>query len=138
MLNFLSTTFSRSLRMFYTVARIMLPIMIVVRVAAQWGLIEQAGKLIGPIMGLAGLPAEAGIVWATTALAGIYAGIGSMAALGDSLSLNAAQISVLGTMMLFAHNMPMEQAIVRRAGASFWFTAGLRIACALLYGCVLS
>jgi hypothetical protein len=52
MLNFLRTTFSRSLRMFYTVARIMLPIMIVVRVAAQWGLIEQAGKLIGPIMGL--------------------------------------------------------------------------------------
>jgi hypothetical protein len=54
------------------------------------------------------------------------------------LSFNVAQISVLGTMMLFAHNMPMEQAIVRRAGASFWFTAALRIVCALLYGALLA
>ncbi|MGO3714621.1 hypothetical protein [Alcaligenes aquatilis] len=138
MLNFLRATLSRSLRMFYTVARIMVPIMIAVRIAAQLGLIEQIGTLIGPVMALVGLPPEAGIVWATTALAGIYAGIGSMAALGDSLSFNVAQISVLGTMMLFAHSLPMEQAIVRRAGASFWFTATLRVVCALLYGSLLA
>ena len=138
MLNYLHTTLLRSMRMFYTVARIMLPVMIIVRVAAQLGLVDMVGRFIGPLMALVGLPPEAGIVWATTALAGIYAGIGSLAALGDSLSLNAAQISILGSMMLLAHNMPMEQAIVRKAGASFWLTAGLRLGCAVLYAALLA
>ncbi|WP_341668896.1 nucleoside recognition domain-containing protein [Alcaligenes sp. SDU_A2] len=138
MAHYLYTLLLRSLRMFYTVARIMLPIMIGVRIAAQLGLVEMAGRFIGPVMAWVGLPPEAGIVWATTALAGIYAGIGSMAALGDTLSLNAAQVSILGSMMLLAHNLPMEQAIVRKAGASFWLTALLRLGCALLYAALLA
>jgi len=41
-------------------------------------------------------------------------------------------------MMLFAHNLPTEQSIVRRAGASLLFTTALRILSAVVYGAAIA
>src|SRR5690606_37481359 len=49
-----------------------------------------------------------------------------------------AQISALGAMMLFAHNVPTEQSVVRRAGASALFTGALRLAVGIVYGAAVS
>lgn len=124
----------RSLRMFLTIARIMVPVMIIIYVAERLGLIAWIGKIIAPSMAWLGLPPEAGIVWATTILTNLYGGMASLATLSGSIQLNAAGLSALGAMMLFAHNLPTEQAIVRRAGASALFTGGLRIVMGILYG----
>lgn len=137
MLSYLHQSVTRSLRMFYAIARIMVPIMVLVRLAHEIGLINWLGRGMAPVMGVLNLPPEAGVILTTTALSTIYGGIASMAALGDSLSLTQAQLSTIGAMMLIAHNMPMEQAIVRKAGASFWFTAMLRLCAALIYGATL-
>src|SRR5690606_2396399 len=77
---------------------------------------------------------EAGIVWATTLLTNIYGGMASLAALSGSLQMNVGQVSALSAMMLFAHNIPTEQSVVHRAGASAWFTGGLRILAGIVYG----
>src|SRR5690606_25745362 len=89
-------------------------------------------------MALLHLPPEAGIVWTATVFTGIYGGIASLSGLSSSLDMNAAQVSALGAMMLFAHSIPVEQAIVRRAGASFNITAALRILTAIAYGAAVS
>lgn len=125
---------TRSWHMFIALAKIMLPVMLVVQVARHFGLVDSAGQLLGPAMGLLNLPAEAGIVWATTMLVGIYGGLASLAALAGSFELNSAQLTALSAMMLIAHNIPVEQSIVRKAGASFTFTAILRIVTAAVYG----
>lgn len=134
MLVYLFATLTRSWRLFLAIAKIMLPVMAIVHLAQQFGVVDALGVMLGPVMGLMNLPAEAGIVWATTMLTGIYGGLASLSALSGSIDLTAGQLSALSAMMLFAHNIPVEQSIVRRAGASFGATALLRIATAAIYG----
>ena len=118
-----------------TIAKIMLPILFIVHFADQIGLVQWVATAIAPIMALLHLPAEAGIVWVTTMITNIYGGMAALGALSsENLQLTTAQLSALGAMMLFAHNLPMEQAIARRAGASALITGGLRISVAMIYG----
>ncbi len=134
MLSYFPALIRRSWRMFLTVAKIMLPVMAIVQIAQQLGLIDLVGRLITPAMALLHLPPEAGIIWATTVLTGIYGGLASLSALAPSLELTTGQLSALCAMMLFAHSIPVEQSIARRAGASFWATATLRVGAAIVYG----
>lgn len=124
----------RSWRMFLTVAKIMLPVLFIVHFADQIGLVHWIAGVIAPVMSLLSLPPEAGIVWVTTILTNIYGGIATLGALSESTQFTTAQLSALGAMMLFAHNLPMEQAIAQRAGASALITGVLRISVAMLYG----
>lgn len=134
MLRYLNTIVRRATRMFLTVAAIMVPVMVLVYVAERLGLVRLAGEALAPAMAFIGLPAQAGIVWATTVITNIYGGIAVIAALSGDMQLSAAQMSALGAMMLFAHNLPTEQAVVRRAGASALLTASLRLVVGAAYG----
>ncbi|CAM5194144.1 Spore maturation protein SpmB OS=Castellaniella defragrans OX=75697 GN=HNR28_002666 PE=4 SV=1 [Castellaniella defragrans] len=131
---YLRTIRQRSTHMFLTVARIMLPVMVVVYMADRLGWVRAAGEALSPVMQVLGLPPEAGIIWATTAITNIYGGMASLAALADGMPMNVAQVSALGLMMLFAHNVPTEQSVVRRAGASALVTGSLRVGAAILGG----
>lgn len=124
----------RSWRMFATVTKVMLPVMVAVQVAEQFGLVDGIGRLIAPAMALLHLPPEAGIIWVTTLFVGIYGGLATLAGLAHTLDMTAAQFSALSAMMLIAHAIPVEQSIVRRAGAGFSVTAALRIGTAIVYG----
>ena len=116
----------RSLHTFWAVGRIMVPIMIVMRVAEALGLIESLSPLLRPIMGLLNLPPETAIVFVTSLFTGMYGAIATLPVL-VGLELTAAQVTSICTFILIAHGLPVEQAIVRRAGGSFWGTSFLRI-----------
>jgi len=131
---YLSGLARRSLTTFSVLVRIMLPVMILVRIGEEFGLSQMLGGWLGPLMGLAGLPAEAGLIWAVCLLTGLYGGVGAYLTLLPDLELTVAQHSVLCAMMLTAHAIPVEQAIVRKAGASFLLTSMLRIGVAFAYG----
>lgn len=134
MLAYFVVLLRRSWRMFITVTRVMLPVMIVVQIAQHFGLVDLVGRFIAPAMALLNLPPEAGIIWATTLVTSIYGGIATLSGLAGTMDITAGQVSALGAMMLLAHAIPVEQAIARRAGASFWVTALLRIGTAIVYG----
>ncbi|MBX3455697.1 hypothetical protein [Ferrovibrio sp.] len=137
-MTYLTALGRRTWRLFLDLIKIMLPVMLAVKLAEDFGLVAWLAGAIAPAFGITGLPPEAALVWVSTALVGIYGGLGALLGLGLGLeghiSLSQGQLAALAAMMLFAHGLPMEQAIVRRAGASFWFTALLRAATALLYG----
>lgn len=124
----------RAWRLFLDLIKIMLPVMLAVKLAEDFGLVAWLAAFIAPAFGITGLPPEAALVWVSTALVGIYGGLGALLGLGGQITLSQGQLAALAAMMLFAHGLPMEQAIVRRAGGSFWFTALLRLLTALLYG----
>ncbi|WP_228255696.1 nucleoside recognition domain-containing protein [Pollutimonas thiosulfatoxidans] len=134
MLGYVVALIKRSWRLFITVTKVMLPVMVIVQIGQELGLVDLIGRLIAPAMALLHLPPEAGIIWATTLLTGIYGGIASLSTLAPTFEMTVAQVSALCAMMLFAHAIPVEQAIVRRAGASFGVTAALRIGTAIVYG----
>lgn len=121
----------RSLDTFWEIARIMVPIMVLMRLAQTYGLIEWISPALRPVMALLNLPPEAAIVCLTSILIGLYGAIATLPVLiGHDLS--AAQVTSICAIMLIAHAIPIEQAIVRRAGGSFWGTTFLRLFAACL------
>ena len=125
---------ARSRRLFVSLMKVMLPVMIAVQLAQHWGWIDILGHAIAPAMSWLALPPEAGLIWITGAFVGIYGAIAAMIGLATQLELTSGQLSALCAMLLFAHALPVEQSIVRRAGASFWATGALRVGVALVYG----
>jgi len=132
--SYLASLFARSRRLFFALVKVMLPVMIAVRVGEEFGWIGALGHAIAPAMSWIGLPAAAGMIWITGVFVGVYGAIAALIGLAHGLEMTAGQFSALCSMILFAHALPVEQAIVRRAGGSFWATAALRLGVALVYG----
>lgn len=116
----------------------MVPIMIVVKIAADMGAIPYIARAFGPVMDLAGLPAEVGVVWATACLTTIYGAAAILPTVLPDVTLTVAQMTVLGTMILVAHSLPVEGRVCQRAGAGILFQTLLRLVAALLFGIVLN
>ncbi|PKR48427.1 hypothetical protein [Thalassospira marina] len=135
---YLLSLLSRSRRLFITLAKVMVPIMLVVRIADQMGVVEMVSGVLTPVMSLIGMPPEAGLIWASCLLINIYGAVAVIAGLAPHLDMTSAQLSALCAMMLFAHGIPVEQAVVKKAGASFWATAALRVFTALFYAALIT
>jgi hypothetical protein len=107
--------------------KIMIPVLILVKVLQELGLIKYLAWPLEPIMGVLGLPAEMGLVWATTLINNIYTGMIVLASFTGDAPLTAAQATVLGVLMLLAHGLPIETAIADRSGARFLFQCFIRM-----------
>lgn len=108
--------------------KIMVPILIAVKILKELGWITYLAKPLAPLMGLVGLPPECGLTWATAMANNLYAALAVHAALVPSMpGLTVAQATVLGTMMLIAHNLFVEAAIAKKCGVGFWGQLGLRL-----------
>jgi hypothetical protein len=92
----------------------MIPVSILVKILQETGLIVYIGKALAPLMSVIGLPGEMGLVWASAMIGNIYAGIITFFNIG--MDLTVAQITVLSTIILIAHTLPIELAITQKAG----------------------
>lgn len=119
---------------FSSLMKIMIPALIIVRCIDLLGWIEALGEMIQPVMILVGLPGETGLVWMAAMMGNIYTGMAVFYQLGMAEQLTLAQVSVISSMMLIAHSLPIEVAIARAVGISLWFTLLLRIGGAFVFG----
>ena len=129
--------FCSALRTSLMLFKIIVPISIATRFLQQWGVVDQLGIFLGPVMELVGLPGQMGLVWATAMVTNIYGGMVVFASLAPGLDLTVAQVTVLGTMVLVAHALPVELRIAQKAGTRFRATALIRVFGALLLGWLL-
>ncbi|MDX5592196.1 nucleoside recognition protein [Pseudovibrio sp. SPO723] len=127
-----------AIRLFIDMVKVMVPIMILVRIAIEFGAVEHLASFLSPVMGIAGLPAETGLVFATGLLVNNYGALAAMMGLLPGMELTVAQVTVLLSMVLIAHALPLEQGISRKAGVSFIFSSGLRLVVGMAYGVVLN
>lgn len=127
-----------SLSLYWSLLKIMVPVMVAVKLAVDAGLLGVLAAGFAPLMGWVGLPAEMGLVWATACLVNIYGGAAALIGVLPEVPLTVAQVTVLGSMILAAHGLPLEQRICQKAGASLVFTTLLRLVAALLYGLILN
>jgi len=114
--------------------RITIPVAIITKILELLGLVNLLGEMLEPVMAIIGLPGPLGLVWATGMLTNLYGGIAVFAALAPGLEISSAQLTVLAASMLFAHALPLELSVSRRAGAPFLPIGCLRIAAAIVYG----
>lgn len=118
--------------------KILVPIMIVTRILTDLGVVAHLGRALGPIMHVVGLPGSMGLVWATAMVTSIYGAMVVFASLFVSEPLTVAQVTVLGTMILVAHGLPIELRIAQKAGPRFRVMAPLRILGAIAVGWALA
>lgn len=118
--------------------KVMIPVIIAVKVLQELGLIAYLAWPLKPLMGLVGLPAEMGLVWATAIVNTTYAGLIVFLSLAADNPLTAAQATVLAVLILVAHALPMESSIARRSGARFLFQCVVRLAGAFTLGWLLN
>ncbi len=124
-----------AVRVAWDLYKVMIPIIILVKILAELDLLRYLAWPLTPVMELVGLPAETGLVWATAMAVNLYSAMAVYATLGSTLSV--AQITVLATMMLVAHNLPLETRISQQCGVSAKSQLAIRIGCAILLGLIL-
>lgn len=136
-LRFLSSTLREAGETFGHLAVVMVPVMVVVKILQEAGLVDTLAAPLGPVMALVGLPAGMGLVWATAVVNNIYTAMVVFASLTAVTPVTQAQATVLATMILVAHNLPVELAIAKRAGAGLVFQGLFRLGGALCLGWIL-
>ncbi len=122
----------------FTLFKIMIPILIAVKVLQDFGIIKWLSLPLEPVMQLVGLPASMGFVWATAMFNSIFSAVVVYASLLGDTPLSVAQVTVLGTMILVAHSLPVEIEVVRQSGPRLGFQLFVRIGSAFLLGFILN
>lgn len=130
----ISQLFRDALRTTTVLLKITIPISILTKLLKEAGVTDQVGILLLPVMGLLGLPGSMGLVWATAMLTNLYTAMIVFASLAPEAHLTVAQVTVICTLMLVAHGLPVEIGIARSAGPRARVTTAVRIGGALIMG----
>ncbi len=127
-----------TIRTSWELFRITIPIIIITKICEELGFIDILSNFLEPVMNLVGLPGQFGLVWATAMLTNLYGAVVVFATLAPDLHPTAAQATIVCSMMLIAHSLPLELSISKKAGAAFTPIALLRVVGALVYGFLLN
>ncbi|MGB9640202.1 MAG: nucleoside recognition domain-containing protein, partial [Anaerolineales bacterium] len=95
--------------------KIMIPLLILTRILEGTGAINLLGSLLKPIMGIVNLPGNMGFVWATSLIVGTYGALLVLISFIASNPLTVAQMTILLSMCLIAHSLPVEAMVARKA-----------------------
>jgi hypothetical protein len=134
---FLQQLLRDALKISISLFKVMVPVSIAVRILQQLGVVNVLADILAPAMHIVGLPGSMGLVWATTLFTNLYGGMAVFVSLAPDNPMSVAQVTVLGTVMLIAHALPVESAITQQSGPRLRVMAPFRFVSALLCGWVL-
>lgn len=120
----------------FTLFKLMIPIIIVVKILEEMGLVIIISEWLSPVMELVGLPGAMGLVWATTLVTNLYGGIVVYASIASDIPMTVAQVTIMSSMMLIAHGLPIEARIAQKAGVNISMTVLLRVGMAIVFGLI--
>ncbi|WP_437656796.1 hypothetical protein [Sorangium sp. So ce1182] len=132
-IEFVWSSLKQGARVALNLLRIMVPVVVAVKLLDVVGAATYLATIVGPLMGALGLPDSTGLVFVSALLTGVYGGLSAYASMAGDLSLTAAQATVLASLMLIAHGLPVEARVAQQAGVRLWFTVLFRIANSLLF-----
>ena len=128
---------TQGLRTALWLMKFIIPISFGVALLKWSGVLTWLARWIEPLFRLIGLPGESAIAFLTAMLLNVYSGIAAMAAIG----LTDRQLTILGVMMLIAHNLPIECVVQGKAGSPgvrlMWLRIVAAFAAAFLMNLVL-
>ena len=108
--------------------KLMIPISLAVTLMQHFEILTWIATWINPLFVHFGLPGESAVAFISGATAGTYAGIAAMM----SIPLTMKQASILALMIALCHALPMECAVNKKTGSSFWKMGTIRIVMALI------
>lgn len=95
---------------------LMIPISLSVALLQHWGVIAWIAHYLNPVFQYLGLPGSSAVIFISGAAAGTYAGLAAMMA----IPLTLRQATILALMIALCHALPMECAVNKKTGSSFW------------------
>jgi hypothetical protein len=116
------------------IIKITVPVSFGVLLLKLTGLLAVIARCFEPLFALFGMPGEAALVFVTAALVNIYACIGVM----ETLGLGGHVVTILALMCLISHNLPVETAVQKRTGSSFWLILVIRLTASFTGALILS
>jgi len=134
LLSYFQDIVRKSYEISYTLFKLMIPIILIMKVLEEWGLVVLLSEWLEPVMELVGLPGAMGLVWATALVTNLYGGIVVYASLAPDVPMTVAQVTIISSMMLIAHAMPVEARIAQKAGVRISVTVLLRMGMAIVFG----
>ena len=108
--------------------KLMIPISLAVALLQHFGVIEWIAQYLNPVFQYIGLPGSSAVIFITGATAGTYAGVAAMM----SIPLTLRQATILCLMIALCHALPMECAVCKKTGSSFFKMGVIRIIMAFL------
>ena len=108
--------------------KLMIPISLAVTLMQHFEILTWIATWVNPLFVHFGLPGESAVAFISGATAGTYAGIAAMM----SIPLTMKQASILALMIALCHALPMECAVNKKTGSSFWNMGAIRIIMALI------
>ncbi|MGN0230207.1 MAG: nucleoside recognition domain-containing protein [Muribaculaceae bacterium] len=114
--------------------RLMIPISLTVTLLQHYGILEWIALALHPVFVHLGLPGASAVAYISGAAAGTYAGVAVMM----SMPLTMKQATILSLMLALCHGLPMECAVNRMTGSSFWKMGVIRIVAAFACAAVLN
>lgn len=114
--------------------RLIIPILIVIKILEELGIIRVIAQWLAPVMSLVGLPGETALVLLSSIATGVYGGMAVFFAADYAETLSVAQVSVLGLLILIMHGLPVEGSIAKRVGLTWFMTFMLRVVGGFLIG----
>lgn len=124
----------KGLKTTWTLAKVIVPIYIIITILKYTPVIGWIAILFEPVMQLFGLPGEAAIAVVMGNLLNLYAGIGVM----ETLPLTMKQVTIMAVMLSFSHSLLVETAVSKRVGVSIPMILSVRVGLAVLSGIVLN
>lgn len=118
----------------WSIIQVMVPVSFLIAVLKYLGLVKWLGAALTPCFRFWGLPGEAVLALLSGYLVNCYSAIAVMA----TLALDAKAIAILSIMLLLCHTLPVEMAVQKKAGGSFWVILALRLGSSLLVGVLLN
>ncbi len=117
---------------------VVISIVILLKILQELDLVRYLALPLEPLMGLMGLPAELGIVWAAAILNSIYPALVILPSVLLTIpALTVEQATVLGLIILIAHSLILETRIAGQCGLSMRFQFFLRFFTAIIAGILL-
>ena len=128
----LKSVVAETLRISFDLFKLMIPIVLLVKLAEDFGATTILAGWIEPVMSTVGLPPEMGIVWAGAMLSNIYTGMVLFVSEPASAMLSGSQVTSLGLLLLFAHSMPVELRVAQKIGVPLRVSLPFRLFAAYL------
>lgn len=114
--------------------KVILPVFVVIKVLGKTPVLVWMSQFCDPLMDLLGLPGEAALAVISGMLINIYAAIGILIA----LDLTPWQVTIIAVMLGCAHELVVENAIIKKTGIRAWPITGLRLVAAFGTGVTLN
>ncbi|WP_087025124.1 hypothetical protein [Thaumasiovibrio subtropicus] len=125
-------------RVYIALLKVLIPATIVVKILDFFGATDWLASLLSPVMALVDLSDSMGLVWAVALLTNIYTAMVVFYSVAANEVITIADVSVLGTMILIGHAIPVEGAVAKATGVSWRATIIVRVGGAIVLGAILN